>query len=356
MANPEHLRILRQGVEVWNRWRQENPSIRPNLFDARLPEVDLCRANLSEANLIQIQLPGAKLTNAHFLGAVLRGAILTGATLSEANLNSADLAQVYLEDTDLTCAGLTYANLTSARLNRANLSGGVLYLTNLNGAQMGETNLSSCMMQGTLLADVDLSTAKGLDRIIHAGPSTIGIDTIYRSKGNIPEVFLRGAGVPDQFIEYARSLVGQAIEYHSCFISYSSKDQGLAERLHADLQSRGVRCWYAPQDMKIGDKIRPAIDRAIHLQDKLLLILSESSIASQRVEDEVEAALERERQENPLVIFPIRIDDAVMEENVGWAAHLKGARHIGDFRQWKNHDAYQKAFERLIRDLNTSSS
>lgn len=32
--------------------------------------------------------------------------------------------------------------------------------------------------------------------------------------------------------------------------------------------------------MKTGDKIRPRIDEAIHLQDKLLLILSAASVAS----------------------------------------------------------------------------
>jgi hypothetical protein len=73
--------------------------------------------------------------------------------------------------------------------------------------------------------------------------------------GRIPEAFLRGAGVPDEFIAYIRSLAGRGIEFYSCFISYSSKDQVFAERLHADLQAKGVRCWFAPEDMKIGDKI-----------------------------------------------------------------------------------------------------
>ena len=53
--------------------------------------------------------------------------------------------------------------------------------------------------------------------MIHYGPSTIGIDTIYKSKGNIPEVFLRGRGVPEDFIVYMRSLVGRAIDFYSCF-------------------------------------------------------------------------------------------------------------------------------------------
>jgi hypothetical protein len=70
--------------------------------------------------------------------------------------------------------------------------------------------------------------AKGLDSIRHEGPSTIGIDTIYRSHGNIPEAFLKGADVDNTFITYIRSLVGKPIEYYSCFISYSSKDDAFA--------------------------------------------------------------------------------------------------------------------------------
>src|SRR6185436_14620160 len=95
--------------------------------------------------------------------------------------------------------------------------------------------------------------------------STIGIDTIYKSKGRIPESFLRGAGVPDSFIIYMRSLTGTAFDFYSCFISYSTKDQAFADRLHADLQAKGVRCWLAPHDLPIGAKILDAIDEAIRL-------------------------------------------------------------------------------------------
>ena len=71
----------------------------------------------------------------------------------------------------------------------------------------------------------------------HEGPSTIGVDTIYRSQGKIPEVFLRGAGLPDEFIDYIGSLVGRPIQFYSCFISYAGEDQEFAERLHDDLQA-----------------------------------------------------------------------------------------------------------------------
>ena len=95
------------------------------------------------------------------------------------------------------------------------------------------------------------------------------------------------------------------IDFYSCFISYSDKDSAFAERLHADLQAKGVNCWFAPEDLKIGAKIWPSIDELIHLYDKLLLVLSQHSVASQWVEQEVETALAKERKERRIVLFPI---------------------------------------------------
>jgi hypothetical protein len=196
---------------------------------------------------------------------------------------------------------------------------------------------------------------KGLDVVEHTGPSIIDIATIYRSQANIPERFLEGAGVPSTFISYMRSLTSQSIEYYTCFISYSSRDQTFAERLHIDLQSKGVRCWFAPEDLKIGAKIRPSIDESIRLYDKLLIVLSQHSVASQWVEQEVEAALAKERKENRIVLFPIRLDKAVMEIGGGWPALIRNTRNIGDFTRWKRHDTYQKALDRLLHDLKAES-
>src|SRR6266566_1061347 len=223
----------------------------------------------------------------------------------------------------------------------------------LHGANLHRACLREARVGSTIFADVDLSTVRGLDSIKHVGPSTIGIDTIIRSQGHIPESFLREAGVPNSIIEAIPSLIGflKPIDFYSCFISYSSKDQDFAERLYADLQSKGVRCWFAPEDLKIGDKLRPRIDESIRLYDKLLIVLSEHSIASNWVAYEVERALNKEPQGIPNVLFPIRVDAAVMESKAGWAEDIKSTRHIGDFTRWKNHDDYQKAFSRLLRDL-----
>jgi hypothetical protein len=137
-----------------------------------------------------------------------------------------------------------------------------------------------------------------LDQVRHQAPSTIGIDTIYKSKGQIPEQFLRGAGVPHDFITYAKSLVTKPIEFYSCFISYSSHDQAFAERLYADLRAKGLRCWFAPEDLKIGDRFQERIEDSIRHFDKVMIVLSAASVRSRWVEREVNAAPEREDREN----------------------------------------------------------
>jgi len=63
------------------------------------------------------------------------------------------------------------------------------------------------------------------------------------------------------------------------------------------------------------------------------------------------AALEKERKPGDTVLFPVTLDDAVMETDQSWAASLRRTRHLGDFRAWKDHDLFQKSFDRLLRDL-----
>ena len=333
MANEEHLAILKKGAS-WNKWREQHPDIRPDLREGDLRAADLRGANLIEANL--------------------RGANLRGADLRHADLSGADLHEAYLVRADLFGANLSRADLSRANLSRANLSS-----ANLNGAVLGETDFTKAILKWTVLADVDLSTAKGLETVRHSGPSTIGVDTIYWSKGEIPDVFLRGAGLLDEFIAYIGSLVGRPIQFYSCFISYSTLDQDFAERLHADLQAKGVRCWFAPHDVKAGEKLHEQIDQAIRLHDKLLLILSEHSMNSEWVKTEIFNAREREVAEKKRKLFPVRLvryetlyDWKCFDAKTGKDLAREIAEYfIPDFANWKDHDSYQNGFERLLKDL-----
>ncbi len=382
MANQEQLDILRQGVKVWNAWRDETDEIRIDLsgadldnaqlndvllHDAILNDIDLNNArlngaqlsrailsgaHLSGAHLINTKLTNADLTNADFLNAILFGSDFRGAHLNGAKLTNADLGGAHLDSANLSHANFTQADLTFADLRFANFQS-----ANLHNTVLIHADLSNAEFDRTVVGNVYLGTTNGLEMARHNGPSSIGIDTIVRSDGKIPEIFLRGAGVPSSIIEAIPSLLGslKPIDHYSCFISYSSKDDAFARRLYADLQSQNVRCWFAPEDLKWGDKIRTGIDEAIRIHDKLLLVLSGNSVESAWVEKEVETAFDKEAKSGKLVLFPVRLDDAVMETGQAWTADIRRMRNIGDFTGWKDHDAYQKAFERLMRDLKAAS-
>jgi uncharacterized protein YjbI with pentapeptide repeats len=389
MANPEHLAKLKEGVKAWNQWRKENPEIRPDLRGADLSRVNLIEADLSETNLIKanlfradlnkVDLEGADLCEAFILeanlsAANLRGAALNAADLIGANLHEADLSGASLAGADLIGANLIGADFRTANLHGADLSGANLLSSNLSGAdlsaaRLGGANLSFVDLSGTDLrkalvgsttfANVDLSGVKGLETVEHYAPSGIGIDTIYKSKGKIPHAFLRGAGVPENFIEYMASLVGTGIEFYSLFISYSTHDQEFAKRLHADLQDKGVRCWFAPHDLRGGKKVYRQIDEAIRVYDKLLLILSPASMESEWVRTEIAIARKREVEQKREVLFPIGLCPfktirkwEYFDSDIGKdSAREIREFHIPDFSNWTDPVAYRKAFDRLLADL-----
>jgi hypothetical protein len=165
----------------------------------------------------------------------------------------------------------------------------------------------------------------------HDGPSTIGVDTLYMSKGKIPEAFLRGCGVPDELIAYLPSLLGaqQPIQFYSCFISHSHKDEEFCKRLCSRMRDENLRVWYAPEDMKGGRKIHEQIDAAIRVHDKLLLVLSEHSMASEWVKTEVGRAREREVREARRVLFPIRLVPFESDSELGSIRRRYRQRHGG---------------------------
>jgi len=340
MATQNHLKILKDGWRTWQDWRREHPDIIPNLKRATLSGVDLVDFDLTRVN---------------FRGADLSYATIAVTSLAYANLASADPGRADAGMSNLQGAVLYEAKLGETQfvdsdLRGADLRGAYCASTNFRGADLRGVNFSEALFNYTILGDVDLSGAKNLESVIHHTYSVLDHRTIIKS-GSLPIKFLRGCGLPETLIEHFPSMLTGP--FYSCFISYSSEDHEFAERLYADLQERGVRCWFAPEDLRIGDSIRPRIDESIRLHDKLLLVLSETSINSQWVEQEVETALAKERELNGPVLFPIRTDDAVMSIKTGWPALVKNSRHIGDFEKWKDDDAYQKSFDRLLRGLMT---
>lgn len=307
MADQKQVERLLRSIDEWNLWRLQQPDLIPDLSGA-----DLSRADLRKANLAWANLSCADLINAD----------LSGGNLFQANLTKANLSEVFLGGTDLD-----YATLV-------------------------ETNLTKAYFSHTTFAWIDLSLVKGLETAIYSGPSIVDINSVkLPTDDHTRKIFLRGVGFTETQIEYLPSLLmPRPIEYSSLFISCAHQDEAVAKRLYTDLRKKDVPCWFAPHDLRPGTPILRGLEEAIHLQDKFLLILSKHAVNSAWIELEVDTALHQEIKRRKAVLFPIRLDNTVLESNAGWATRLQH-RHIGDFTRWQDDDAYHQAFAKLLQHL-----
>jgi uncharacterized protein YjbI with pentapeptide repeats len=356
MANPEHLEILRSGVDEWDFWRFTHPEAIPNLSGANLYRADLEGADLRGVS---------KLKGKRFYG------ILPIWVWHYSHLSLTNLVEANLAEADLKWANLNFANLNGADLRGADLEHAALHGTNLSGAKLDGTDFDHCKMDGTIFGTNDLSRALGLDTVIHRGPSTIGFDTIYLSQGRIPETFLRGTGLSDWQIEMAKLYqpdlsnekisdilyriydlrAHQAIQISPLFISYSHADSPFVNEVEKYLNKKGIRFWRDVHNATAG-RLERQVDRAIRLNPTVLLVLSSHSVRSDWVQHEARLARNLEVETERDVLCPVALDDSW--KDCTWPARLREQimeYNILNFSGWRNEDNFQRMFTRLLDGL-----
>jgi hypothetical protein len=316
VANQYHVSLLREGTDAWNQWRGQAPEIQPDLQGAELSGIDLRDANLSEVNLTK-----ALLREAH-----LQGATFWQATLKECNLHRANLSRAHFYQADLR-------------------------QTNLSECTLDQANFGEAFLDGTNFANVDLSTVRGLATTRHTGRSYVDIHTLYRSQGKIPEIFLKGIGVPEHFIAYTNSLRTTPIDYLSCFISSSRQDATFVAQLHADLQNQGIRCWSIFHDLATENDDLRHLKETLPMHDVWLLVLSEHTLINEWVGQETYISIALEKQQQRTILFPLYLNPAALTLTSNSTFSLLQQRPLQNFTDWQDPTTYQQAFTALLQDL-----
>jgi hypothetical protein len=134
MANPKQLKILKLGVEVWNKWREDNPD----------EIIDLSGVSLQEANL-----PGINLRNGGLWHSNLSLANLNGACLISANLLGAHLYKTQLKHAEMQKSILVISRIVKTDLEGANLDGCSVY-----GASVWNVNLLGSSQENLIITQL----------------------------------------------------------------------------------------------------------------------------------------------------------------------------------------------------------
>jgi len=366
MADEKHLDYLKQGAEVWNEWREEEFYTRPQLRNVDFREIDLTQMSLWEADLSGANFSGKDLSGRDLMDVDLTGANLTGADLSNArlvssNLYLADLVEANLFRADLQAVDFRNANVSNVDLRETYLGG-----ANFTGALLNKSRFDKALFNATIFGNNDLSATTGLESVNHNGPSIIGIDTLYRSRGRIPTIFLRGCGVSDEFIADVPSLIAtqQSQMFDSCFISYSHRDEEFGKHMVARMREANVRVWFASEDVVGGKKTIEQIQQQIEAHDRILVVLSHDSLNSEWVNTEIGIAAKLEKLQGRNKLFPVRLIE--MDAIDAWScfdadigkdlAKEVRAYPIPNFATW-NQDAtvFETEFEKLVRALRKES-
>ncbi|MEN0060924.1 MAG: toll/interleukin-1 receptor domain-containing protein [Myxococcota bacterium] len=347
MAREELIRVLREAPERL----AEVAGGRVDLRGATLRGLALTGIDFRGADLRGVDWTGSSLLRCNFYG--IEGA---GSNFSQVDARGAVFTDSGLVDARFDGASLIGSSLVGSHLGNASFRGADLCICNLGNARLDRTDFTQAKVFDTAFDNLDLSGAMLVD-LDYQGPCDVGYTTLVRTAQNadpgtqaMVETFLRGCGLDESGIEAFRRLVTEPAQWFNAFISYSHDDAAFAHRLYRWLQSRGVRCWLDQHELSAGAPLLDAVNRGVHLADKLLLCCSQPALSSWWVQDEVQKAIDDERRSGDRKIIPLDLDGHLHDWDHGLASAVR-SRVAVDFRQWEQPGKFDAAGTMLLRAL-----
>lgn len=291
-------------------WRAQDPSTVFNLrgfsfYPMSWRDADLSGADLSGSRFVV----GMIMNNRRYeppedmpvwLESIGGGHSNASSALTGADFTGSKLRGVYFDRADLRYASFSNAVLSEATFNRCRLNAADFGLAKVDGVTFLGCDLSGC---------VGLDEIKKPSPSPHERPVSIDVASLIATRDNLSPTFLHACGMPPTWIEYLPYLVGSLspIQLNSCMLSHSAQDEPFCSYLDTALREKGVPVWFAPKDIKPGRRSRDQLHDAVRACDRLLLVLSKASMASNWVRNEIKWAVSKEATTKGRVLFPISL-------------------------------------------------
>ena len=366
MANSEHVAIVKRGAASIKAWRKNNPNISLDLSGAKFSSLDLDETDLSGADFSEAFLCGTSFTDANVSGALFRKAKIPYCIFVKTNLSNTDFSEAELFETNLTRVNLTQTKFRNSEVVWTTFKRPTLLNTDFTKAELTRSVFVECdfanvtLMQarvsGTSISDSSLFGCKGIETVVHEGPSSVDFITLLRScargKGCIPpdlQTFFLGIGLPKQLIDEIPKII-TGIQYCSCFVAYGEPDKVFAERLKKDFMAKGISCWVYSLDSTPGVRTWHEISQKRREAEKMIVLCSAKSLIREGVLKEIE----EQKDENPDKLVPISLDDTW--KDLGFPVK-HGANDLKPFLLERNYadfcspENYEKELGRLLRGL-----
>ena len=136
---------------------------------------------------------------------------------------------------------------------------------------------------------------------------------------------------------------------HDVFISYSSRNQDVANAICHVLEEADIRCWMAPRDIPVGSKYASVIKDAIVSSKVFVLIFSEFAAVSPWVESELNMAFS-----NRKTIIPYKVDEALVEDYDEFYVRLNNRHWIDSFPDF--HERFNELLQVVSANVSVKSS
>ena len=331
-----------------------------DLSGANLQGAHLWRSNLSRTNFNQANMAGCTLGRTNLSNSTLQAADLKGADISFANLTYADLERADLSGTDLTQTDLSWANLSGANLRDARLIGANLDMADLTGAdlrgatiiktRLNSTSLSQALCGVTTFANCDLTRVIGLDDVRHFGPSMISLDTLSRSKGQVPVKFLEGAGVAPALIAAQDAIRAAGTTYTRVLLLGSENDGEFAAKIKASLAEAQVPSWVIAADDEASLQSGAiSLDKAVYY-DRLVLLCTAESLGSSHTSRHFGSLINGSGFSLGETLISVAADDTFYQREDRLCSGLREGVVV-DFRGWEDEGHYNEAMSALVREI-----
>ena len=264
-----------------------------------------------------------------------------------------------MTDADLTGASLAGASLVKANMTNATCTDTDFFQTQFWGVNLTGTDMTGSLFGYSIFQDCDMSNIKGLDQVRHDAPSTIGLDSLFRSQGKISEVFLMGAGLPPAATQFLAPAGSDTTSLREVFISCIDEDQEVAKQLRDDLRALGVRCWVFSQEVRGNALVdrhsasdQEEIERWLRDYDKMVILGSVASLEIESLLNDITAAKQMQLSTERWSLYLGAIDDTLTNPRARFARNLTAEHVVFDLSgQQTDKVTYQKEVERLAEAL-----